>query len=338
MANLGYLQVTRRCNQCCLFCSNPELDVDLDPAVGRARLDELLERDYSGVIFTGGEPTLYEALPDLVAHAVEIGLPPRIVTNGQRLGAEPALCRELVDAGLRHVHLSLYSHRRAVVAQLTGVPESLDRALAALERLAELQPRVSVDLNTVINRANADHLDRLVAHVVTRFGFVRHVVFNNLDPFMNRVAEHPETIAPLWSFELSLDRALRWLLAHGRSFRVERVPLCYMSRFAHASTETRKIVKAEERTTHFLDEKGSVRQTGFLHHKADVCGICRLGALCAGLDGVGHGADPGELVPLFVPPGPIAARILGKSPEAIGDDWLARLAERQSRVPPRRDR
>ncbi len=338
MANLGYLQVTRRCNQCCLFCSNPELDVDLEPAEGRRRIREFAASGYAGVIFTGGEPTLYEALPELVAHAAEVGLPVRIVTNGQRLGSEPGLCETLMAAGLGHVHLSLYSHRREVVGRLTGVPESLDRALAALERLCALEGQVTVDLNTVINSANADHLDQLVASVITRFPSIRHVVFNNLDPFMNRVAHNPETLAPLWSFELSLDRAMRWLASHGRTFRVERVPLCYMSRFADVSTETRKIVKAEERTTHFLDDKGSVRQTGFLHHKEDVCRICRLDPLCAGLDGVGHGADPAELVPLFLSPEPIAARILGKAPESIGEDWIAALSERQRRVPRRTGR
>ncbi|MDP7111657.1 MAG: radical SAM protein, partial [Myxococcota bacterium] len=238
MANLGYVQVTRRCNQCCLFCSNPELDVDLELPSAVARIDELAEAGYQGVILTGGEPTLHPELPAMIAHAVASGLPPRIVTNGQRIGAEPGLGPALAEAGLAHVHLSLYSHRRDVVAALTGVAESFDRAWAALEHLERLQPAVSVDLNAVINRANADHLDGLVRAVVGRFGFVRHVVFNNLDPFMNRVAEHPETVPRLWAFELSLHRALRWLQAGGRSFRVERVPLCYMTGFAHASTET----------------------------------------------------------------------------------------------------
>ncbi len=338
MANLGYVQVTRRCNQCCRFCSNPELDLDIAPADARARVDELAAAGYAGVIFTGGEPTLHDALPELIAHAVAAGLPPRIVTNGQRIGTDPGLARELAAAGLRHLHLSLYSHRREVVAELTGVSDSLDHAWAALERLGEVQPGITVDLNTVICRANADHLDRLVETVVTRFGFVHHVVFNNLDPFMNRVAQHPDTVPTLGAFELSLHRALRWLAGRGCTARVERVPLCYLSWFEHLSTETRKIVKAEERTTHFLDDKGRVRQTGFLHHKAEACGICLLGPLCAGLDGVGHGFDPEELYPVFVDPAPIAGRILGVGRDGLDSGWLEGIAERQRRVPPRRDR
>ncbi len=338
MANLGYVQVTRRCNQCCLFCSNPELDVDLGLDEATARIDELAAAGYVGVILTGGEPTLHPELPAMVGHAVDAGLPPRIVTNGQRMGSERGLAEGLVDAGLAHVHLSLYSHRREVVGALTGVPDSLDRAWAALEALEALQPRVSVDLNAVISRANADHLDGLVKAVIGRFPFVGHVVFNNLDPFMNRVADHPETVPGLWQFELSLHRALRWLQAGGRTFRVERVPLCYMADFAHASTETRKIVLGEERTTHFLDDKGRVRQTGFLHDKARVCGICSLDPICAGLDGVGHGFELAELAPLFEDPAPVVARVLGVAPGELPAGTIEAIAARQRAVPGRVDR
>ncbi len=309
MANLGYVQVTRRCNQQCLFCSNPEIDVDIDPQEARAQIRQLAGAGYAGVILTGGEPTLYEGLAELLRFAEGEGLPPRIVTNGQRLGREPELLDGLVRSGLHHVHLSLYSHRPVVVAQLTGVEDSLTHALRALQHLARYEGRVAVDVNTVISSANADHLDRIVDHVVRNFPFVRHFVFNNLDPFMNRVAENPHTVPALWQFELSLHRAMTLLRERGRSFRVERVPLCYMTAFAHCSTETRKIVKAEERTTHFLDDKGKVHQTEFLHDKAECCAVCQLDPVCAGLDGVGEGFVLDELAPVFVSPEAVADRV-----------------------------
>ena len=309
MANLGYVQVTRRCNQKCLFCSNPEIDVDIDADEARARMTQLAHDGYAGVILTGGEPTLYSGLAALIRFASSQGLPPRIVTNGQRIGREPELLDRLVRAGLNHVHLSLYSHRPEVVAQLTGVEDSLTQALQALKHLARYEGRVAVDVNTVISAANADHLDDIVDHVVRNFPFVHHFVFNNLDPFMNRVAENPHTVPALWQFELSLHRAMLLLHERGRSFRVERVPLCYMTAFAHCSTETRKIVKAEERTTHFLDDKGKVRQTEFLHDKAECCAVCQLDSVCAGLDGVGEGFELEELAPVFVSPEAVAERV-----------------------------
>ncbi len=331
MANLGYVQVTRSCNQRCRICSNPTNDAVLSLAEGRRQVDQLAAEGYAGVLFTGGEPTLYEHLATLVAHATAAGLPPRIITNGQRLGTEPALLGELLDAGLQHVHLSLYSHRPEVVADLTGVPDSLANAHAALERLGARG--VTADVNTVINRLNADHLDAHVADVVQRFPFVKHFVFNGLDTVMNRVADNPGTVPALWQFELSLHWALAQLQHTGRTFRVERVPLCYMAAFAHASTETRKIIKDEERSIHFLDDKGLVRQTGFLHHKAEACQVCPLDPVCAGLDGASHGMDPSELTPVFVPAATVVARVLGCRPSQVPDELLAAITRRQREVP-----
>ena len=311
MARLGYIQVTRRCNQACRFCSNPPIEVDLSLEGGRRLVDDLVERGYDGVIFTGGEPTLSPLLPRLIRHALARGIAPRIVTNGQLIGADGKILGRLLRAGLRHVHLSLYSHRAEVVAALTGKEDSLAMALKALDRIGTMKDRITLDVNIVINHYNADHLDGHVAFILDRFPFIPHVVFNNLDPFMNRVAENPDTVPALREFELSLHRALTLLEGRGRTFRVERVPLCYMTAFAHASTETRKIVKDEERIVHFLDEKGMVRQKSraFVHGKTEACRVCRLDPICAGLDGIGEFFDPSALYPVFVDPGPIIERI-----------------------------
>jgi hypothetical protein len=77
------------------------------------------------------------------------------------------------------------------------------------------------------------------------------------------------TIPDFASFELPLRRAMQHLAESGRTFRVERVPLCYMRGFEHFSTETRKIIKDEERIVHFLDDRSIVEQTSewFVHDK-----------------------------------------------------------------------
>ena len=96
----------------------------------------------------------------------------------------------------------------------------------------------------------------------------------------------------------------------GRSFRAEKVPLCYMTDFAWASTETRKIVKGEERVVHFLDDKQTVRQTDWDHLYAEACTVCSLRTICGGLFERGNGYDPAELHPVFVDRAPIVERII----------------------------
>lgn len=317
MANIGYMQLVRHCNQYCRFCSNPETPYVLDLDTARREIDDFVTRGYFGVILTGGEPSLSPIVAEITRYATERGLHVRMITNGSKI-ADMAVARSFVEAGLLHYHVSIHSCREDVEDFLTGVKGSFSLAMRALENLAALdaelrvmgEPGVTVNINTVINAFNCDHLDENVRHFVARFPFLAHFVWNNLDPSMGRAETNRDTAHRLRDFEVSLDRAMRFLAQNGRTFRVERVPLCFMVEFAHCSTETRKIVKGEERIVHFLDEKGTVRQTDFRHPKAEACGHCSLNEICGGLFELGDHYDLAELSPVFVSKEPIVARVL----------------------------
>ncbi len=306
MANLGYMQLVRGCNQYCRFCSNPATGYVLDLPTAQRQVDDFVERGYFGVILTGGEPSLSPIVTDVARYATDRGLHVRMITNGSQL-AKPGLAEQYRDAGLQCFHVSIHSARPELEDFLTGVKGSFELAMLALEHLGAAG--VTVNINTVINKFNADHLDENVVAFTGRFPFLRHFVWNNLDPSMGRAETNRDTAPRLADFELSLARAMRWLHKTGRTFRVERVPLCYMTEFAHCSTETRKIVKGEERTVHFLDKKGTVRQTDFRHPKAEACRHCTLDSICAGLFERGDHYDPAELHPVFVDRDEIVRRV-----------------------------
>jgi MoaA/NifB/PqqE/SkfB family radical SAM enzyme len=310
MANLGYLQVVRRCNQHCRFCSNPPTGGELELGAARAAIDDFCARGYYGVVLTGGEPSLWPWVVELCRYARERGLAVRMITNGSRLG-EPGLLASYLEAGLRHFHVSVQTCRASLGDGLSGVPGSVERAMVALGRLGEVDATVHV--NTVIGRFNADHLDETVRCLTGRFPFVRHYVWNNLDPSLGLGSVSGDAVERLRDLELALSRGMRHLHATGRSFRVERVPLCFMTEFADCSTETRKIVKAEERIVRFLDDKGLVRQTDFRHTKAEACHWCPLDDICAGLFEHYDRRMLGELHPVFVHKERVVERLLGEA-------------------------
>ncbi len=309
MANIGYIQLVRHCNNHCAFCSNPETDLDFTADQIRGFIDDLKGRGYFGIILTGGEPTLSPHLVDAIRYGREQDMHVRMITNASRL-ADPDFCEEVVEAGLQHVHVSLYSTRAEVEEKLRGVPGALKRTLKALENLRRHADRVTVNLNSVINSMNTDHLHETIEVVCTRFPFITHVVWNNLDPSIGRT-EQSRLYAPrMADLEHSLKLATDWLTGTGRTYRIERVPLCYMTEQAHCSTETRKIVKEEERIVHFLDEKGMVRQTEWDHFYGEACARCTLRPVCGGLYDKGDAYDPRELYPVFIDPMSVVRRVV----------------------------
>jgi MoaA/NifB/PqqE/SkfB family radical SAM enzyme len=325
LANLGYLQLTRGCLQACRFCSNPPTGIELTPDEMKREIDQLVEFGYDGVILTGGEPTSSPLLFPALGYAREKGLYSRMITNGQRLSNKDFF-RRAVDAGLTHVHVSLHSHRREVHDFITQYPGAWDHLVKTLSHVPEMG--ITSDINTVINTYNADHLHEIVVWLTDRFPFIRHFVWNNMDPDGNRAEENPDCIPKHHEFLVSLELAMEYLHATGRTFRAERVPLCYMRRFAWASTEARKIIKEEERCIRFLDRKGFIRQLEFLHGKGSACEACRFDPICAGMFSMAKTYDERELSPVFEDPLPVIRRVLGREPEK---DLVERILSRKGR-------
>src|SRR5690606_28769372 len=144
--------------------------------------------------------------------------------NGWRL-SDPSFAKEMAEAGLKLVHVSVYSVRPEVEAKLRGMSGTLERAFAAIRNAHE--HGIEVNVNCVINKLNADHLDENIDYFIEHHPYVRHFIWNNLDPSMGRAeVNQAQFLHKLADFEVSLSRAMRKLYETGRTFRVEKVPLC----------------------------------------------------------------------------------------------------------------
>ena len=70
------------CNFKCPYCYNlPYLDNNSMGA--KEAIDKFLRPNHTAVVFLGGEPTIWDKLPDLVKYVKDKGLKTKIYTNGQ---------------------------------------------------------------------------------------------------------------------------------------------------------------------------------------------------------------------------------------------------------------
>jgi MoaA/NifB/PqqE/SkfB family radical SAM enzyme len=108
MRRIGF-ELTDRCNLTCTHCLR-EINHDRSNIDARLVSRILSEGRMAGLeetVFTGGEPTLHPAFPDLVAHASGLGYKVRVVTNGQRPEPLWAAWRSMERRELFTVALSL---------------------------------------------------------------------------------------------------------------------------------------------------------------------------------------------------------------------------------------
>lgn len=157
------LALTYRCNNDCAHCYNvkhPSLSRNPtpDPHDDELSTDDwktIIDRAWSlgipHIIFTGGEPTLYTDLPELVAHAEGNGQITGLNTNARRL-SDLQFVQRLVDAGLDHVQITLESadaevhdrmvHAKAFEQTVKGLKNALATRLYVMTNTTMLRPNV----------------------------------------------------------------------------------------------------------------------------------------------------------------------------------------------------
>jgi radical SAM protein with 4Fe4S-binding SPASM domain len=155
------LALTYGCNNACRHCYNEpgrKAMPALPPDGWRRVLATLARVGVPHVIFTGGEPTLFDGLETLVAETDRLGLVAGMNTNGRRL-AGPGFARRLAAAGLSHVQITLASCRPAVHDAASG-RAAFGQTVAGIRNA--LAAGLHTITNTTLTRANADHVEEIV--------------------------------------------------------------------------------------------------------------------------------------------------------------------------------
>ena len=228
---LGYA-----CERQCLFCVQGDLrrlhPRPQPPDALAAALRDGRTRA-STAVFTGGEPTLFPYLPDLVRLARLLGYTRvQIQSNGRRF-ADPAYCRALIAAGADEFALSVHGSTPAVHDALTGVPGSFARVWAGLANLLRLGRPVLT--NTVVTRSNMAELPAL-AGLLTRAG-VRHLQFAFLH-IVGRAAEGADWLVPRKTEAVPhMLRAVAAARAAGAQAFTEGVPPCLLRGVSDCAAE-----------------------------------------------------------------------------------------------------
>jgi len=158
------LALTYRCNNDCSHCYNLEHPSASSSSDGKLELSTLewkqvLERLWQlgipHIIFTGGEPTLRNDLPELIAHAESIGQITGLNTNARRL-ADPKFVETLVQAGLDHVQITLESSDPQIHDQMVRTKGAFQQTIKGIQNV--LGTRLFLMTNTTMLRDNFQSL------------------------------------------------------------------------------------------------------------------------------------------------------------------------------------
>jgi radical SAM protein with 4Fe4S-binding SPASM domain len=175
---LGFVcELTPRCSLDCAFCYNvwkdapASMPAELPAASWEKILDSILDAATpEWIAFAGGEPLASPDLPRIVRHVHDRSPRTRIGVASNGLSLTREVLDGLIEAGLSHVELPLFTLDAGRYERLTGhdCPDQVKRAITAVtESAASLTIAVTLlpderdDLDIVLRYAHALGADRI---------------------------------------------------------------------------------------------------------------------------------------------------------------------------------
>ena len=187
------VEVTRRCSLHCPTCfAASEMRAYSDPDLNE--ITQILEmlRDQAEccpIQLSGGEPTMREDLPQIVALARALGFEHiQINTNGIRLAHDPEYGRALADAGASVIYLQFDGLTESVYRSIRGA-DLLSLKLKAVERCAELKIGVIL-VPTLGKNVNDSQIGTIIQFAKKWIPIVKGVHFQPMT-FLGRYSEPP---------------------------------------------------------------------------------------------------------------------------------------------------
>jgi len=203
-----YVYLTSGCNCACRHCwivpASSGGGTFLDPSLLRSAIEQGLPLGLRSLKWTGGEPTLHPAFPQLLALQKEFRLTASLETNGMLV--DTSLAELLQSSGVTGVSVSLDGAMAATHDAIRGLPGGFDRTCQGIRSLVAAGYRPELILT--LQRSNVPELQTYFA-LAAELG-AGAVKLNVLQPMLRgaELAKMGEALAVAEVLALS-----RWLNA-----------------------------------------------------------------------------------------------------------------------------
>ena len=178
------LEVTGRCNLRCAYCfADPDGQAEPTLSELKRTLEVILGGSDKPLIqFSGGEPTLRDDLPELIAFSRKLGCKyTQVNSNGLRLAGDETYVKALAEAGLSFVFMQFDGVGDDVQLALRGAPLYQEK-LAAIRMCDKYRIGVTL-VPTIVRGVNDDQIGEIIRFGASLSPAVRGVHFQPVSYF-----------------------------------------------------------------------------------------------------------------------------------------------------------
>lgn len=171
------INLTYRCNIRCIHCYNKDRSTEINRYEAYKIIFDNYKRGARFLTITGGEPTLYSDLADVIYFAKKIGYKFILLNTNGILLSDYNLAKKLYESGLNIVKISIHSYKEHVHNNIVGCL-AYDRVIKAIEN--SIRVGFYVEANSVVTALNYKDLPGLTDFLTKEFGISTCMTFVHL--------------------------------------------------------------------------------------------------------------------------------------------------------------
>lgn len=218
------------CNNNCIFChaSDNKL-VRSDHVLLKNKLKLADELGIKQIILSGGEPTIYPGLDDLM-HTLEcMSFSSGFISNG-RMFYYKEFSERILSYQADYFYISLHSHIPEIHDKITGTSNSWKQAFGGIKNIIELSKADCIDLtvNCVLNRYNIDQLEQFVVYLQGHG--IKNIKFSIPDIKGNCLVNKNLILTDLLYVSEKLNSSFETAAANRINVSYDGIPPCYIKK------------------------------------------------------------------------------------------------------------
>ena len=271
------------CNNYCKFCVQGDKRDRYDDK-STERVKEIIKKakkNHNDLVFTGGEVTLRNDLPELVGYAKKMdykGI--QIQTNGRRF-AYIDFCKELIDKGANQFAISLHGSRPEIHEGLTNTRGSFLQVKKGITNLVSLNQEVLT--NSVITKENYKDLPQLADLLIDLKVDQFQLAFIHLNKIISNDEDLIDEIVPKKSDVIPyVKRGLQKGIDAGINVMTEAIPLCFLGEYKDYAAEMGQIPDGAVYDADFSIDNYEDYRRNHGKKKGEKCKKCKYYNICEG--------------------------------------------------------
>jgi MoaA/NifB/PqqE/SkfB family radical SAM enzyme len=250
-----------RCNNNCLICFNK---LNSKPNQSYKEIVDYIDKEYKlgskTIIFTGGEPTIYTELPQIILHVKSLEFETiQIISNG-RMFQYPDYCKFYMGMHNLIIVTEIHNYSSKLHDQITNTSDSYEQTVKGIKNLLSLG--ISLQINVMMHKLNYKDLPAITEFILKELKGIKKINYRNIFYIGNAFLHRYSLFTRYSEIVPYLEKSLEQLDIAGIESGVQLFPICLLSpRYRNKCTE----------------------KIGLSQVKYNYCGQCSLMDRCPGL-------------------------------------------------------